>query len=146
MIGFRAQNHSPPRIRINIVPTVIVKGGSRFKANYNLHRIFRSNRSSLSNNKDKPFSLSETQADGHTNTHVEQKIILLSVIVLVEPKNVLNYEFLVVVSVIRLSCKSHSFVRPIGTVSSRILYMALYRRFFSLVRPSVLRPNFRAPT
>jgi len=41
------------------------------------------------------------------------------------------------VSVIRLSCKkSHSFVRPIGIVSSRILYMALYGRLFSLVRPS----------
>jgi len=40
------------------------------------------------------------------------------------------------VSVIRLSCKSHSFVRPIDIVSSRILHMALYGRLFSLVRPS----------
>jgi len=35
-----------------------------------------------------------------------------------------------------LSCKSHSFVRPIGMVSTRILYKALYGRLFSLVRPS----------
>ena len=35
-----------------------------------------------------------------------------------------------------LSCKSHSFVRPVGTVSSRILYMALYGRLFLRVRPS----------
>jgi len=43
------------------------------------------------------------------------------------------------VSVIRLShvsCKSHSFVRPIDIVSFRILCMALYGRLFSLVRPS----------
>jgi len=35
-----------------------------------------------------------------------------------------------------LICKSYSFVRPIGIVSSRILFMALYGRLFSLVRPS----------
>ena len=35
-----------------------------------------------------------------------------------------------------LSCKSHSFVRPIGIVSSRILDMALYGKLFSFVRPS----------
>ena len=35
-----------------------------------------------------------------------------------------------------LSCKSHSFLRLIGIVSSRILYMALDGRLFSLVRPS----------
>jgi len=35
-----------------------------------------------------------------------------------------------------LSCKSHSFVRPIGVVSFRILYMTLYGRLFSLERPS----------
>ena len=40
------------------------------------------------------------------------------------------------VSVFALSCKSHSFVRPIGIILSRILNMALYGRLFSLVRPS----------
>ena len=40
------------------------------------------------------------------------------------------------VSVIRLSCTSLSFVRPFGIVSSTILYMALYGRLLSLVRPS----------
>jgi len=35
-----------------------------------------------------------------------------------------------------ISCKSHTFLRPIDIVSSRILHMALYGRLFLLVRPS----------
>jgi len=41
-----------------------------------------------------------------------------------------------------LSCKSHSFVHPIGIVSSRILDMALCGRLFSLVRPSQFYVHF----
>ena len=41
-----------------------------------------------------------------------------------------------------LRCKSPLFVRPIGTVSSRILYMALYGGLFSLIRPSQFYVQF----
>jgi len=46
-----------------------------------------------------------------------------------------------------LSSKSHSFVGPIGIVSSRILFTALYERLFSLVCPSQLFVQiFSVPT
>jgi len=46
-----------------------------------------------------------------------------------------------------LSCKSHSFVRPIGIVSSRILLHGVIRKIiFSCTSLSVLRPNFWVPT